>query len=63
MTDLGAIEARIWSILAPFRDRLETSTNYKAAFTLPTLDDSLAAQLEGLLARRFDRYEAAHREA
>ena len=116
MTDLEAIEARIWSILAPYRDRLETSTIYglpslkwpgakahdyfaavkagksfvslyvvvadtypdalegtspellrrrtgKAAFTFPTLDDSLAAQLEGLLARLFDRYEAAHREA
>jgi len=116
MSDLDAVEARIWSILEPYRDRLETSTIYglpslkwrgakahdyfaavkagkkyvslylivadtypdalegaspellkrrsgKAAFTFPTLDDSLAAQLEGLFARLFDRYEAAHREA
>jgi hypothetical protein len=116
MTDLDAVEARIWSILGPYRDRLETSTIYglpslkwpgakahdyfaavkagkayvslylivadtypdaldgtspellkrrsgKAAFTFPMLDDSLAAQLEGLLARLFDRYEAAHRDA
>ena len=116
MTDLDAVEARIWSILAPYRDRLETSTIYglpslkwpgakahdyfaavkagtkyvsiyllvadtypgalvgaspellrrrsgKAAFTFPTLDDSLAAELAALLARLFERYEAAHREA
>lgn len=116
MTELAAIEARIWSILAPYRDRLETSTIYglpslkwpgakahdyfaavkagkkyvslylivadtypdalddtspellrrrtgKAAFTFPALDDSVAAELEGLLARLFGRYEAAHRDA
>lgn len=115
MTDLDAVEARIWSILAPYRDRLEASTIYglpalkwpgakahdyfaavkagksfvslylvvadtypdalegtspelsrrrtgKAAFTFPTLDDSLAAELEALLARLFERYEAAHRQ-
>jgi hypothetical protein len=28
MADLDAIEARIWSILAPYRDRLEPSTIY-----------------------------------
>ena len=114
MTDLDAVEARIWSILAPYRDRLETSTIYgltslkwprakahdyfaavkagkkyvsvylvvadtypgaldgsapellqrrtgKAAFTFATLDDSLSAELEALLARLFERYEAAHR--
>jgi hypothetical protein len=113
MADLGAVEARVWSILAPYRDRLETSTIYgvpsltwpgakahdyfaavkagkayvslylivadtypdaldgaspellkrrsgKAAFTFPALDDSLAADLEALLARLFDHYEAAH---
>jgi hypothetical protein len=113
MADLEAIEARIWSMLAPYRDRLETSTIYgvpslkwpgakahdyfaavksgkshvslylivadtfpaalegtppellkrrtgKAAFTFPSLDDELAADLEALLARLFERYEAAH---
>ena len=28
MTDIAAIESRIWSILAPYRDRLEDSTIY-----------------------------------
>jgi hypothetical protein len=28
MADLEAIEARIWSMLAPYRNRLETSTIY-----------------------------------
>jgi hypothetical protein len=28
MADLEAIEARIWAMLAPYRDRLETSTIY-----------------------------------
>jgi hypothetical protein len=113
MADLEAIEARIWSMLAPYRNRLETSTIYgvpslkwpgakahdyfaavksgkshvslylivadtfpdalegtppellkrrtgKAAFTFPSLDDALAAELEALLARLFERYEAAH---
>ena len=116
MTDLDAVEARIWSILAPYRDRLESSTIYgvpsltwpgakahdyfaavkggkkyvslylvvadtypdalegaapellqrrtgKAAFTFATLDDSLAVELAALLARLFERYQAAHRSA
>jgi hypothetical protein len=114
MTDLDAVEARIWSLLEPYRDRLEKSTIYgmpalrwpgarahdyfaavkpaakhvglyllvadsypealegtspellkrrsgKAAFTFATLDDPLAADLAALLARLFERYEAAHR--
>jgi hypothetical protein len=113
MADLEAIEARIWSMLAPYRNRLETSTIYgvpslkwpgakahdyfaavksgkshvslyliaadtfpdalegtppellkrrtgKAAFTFPSLDDTLTAALEALLARLFERYQAAH---
>ena len=113
MADLDAVEARIWSILAPYRDRLEASTIYgmpslkwpgakahdyfaavkpaknhvglyllvadtypdalegvppellkrrsgKAAFTFAALDDSLAAALEALLAKLFDRYAADH---
>jgi len=115
MTELDAVEARIWAILVPYRDRLEESTIYglpslrwpgakahdyfaavkagkkyvslylvvadaypealegaapgllrrrtgKAAFTFATLDDSLAAELEALLARLFERYESAHRQ-
>jgi hypothetical protein len=114
VTDLDAVEARIWSILAPHRDTLEPSTIYgipslkwpgakahdyfaavksgksyvslyllvadtfpealdgappellkrrsgKATFTFATLDDSLAAALDALLARLYDRYAAAHR--
>ena len=113
MADLAAIEGRIWSMLEPYRGRLEPSTIYgipslkwpgakahdyfaavkagksyvsvyllvadtypaalegapaellkrrsgKAAFTFPTLDDSLAAALEEMLARLFDRYAGAH---
>jgi hypothetical protein len=113
MADLDAIEARIWSILAPYRDRLEPSTIYgipsltwpgakahdyiaavkrgksyvslylvvadtypdaldaappellkrrsgKSAFTFAALDDSLAAALDAMLARLFERYAAAH---
>ena len=33
----------------------------KAAFTFASLDESLSAELEALLARLFERYEAAHR--
>ena len=32
----------------------------KSAFTFPALDDSLAAALEALLARLFERYASAH---
>ena len=32
----------------------------KATFNFPRLDDELAVELEGLLARLFERYEAAH---
>ena len=32
----------------------------KATFTFPRLDDNLAVELEGLLARLFERYEATH---
>lgn len=113
MSDLEAIEARIWAILEPYRDRLETATIYgipslrwpgakahdyfaavksgksqvsiyllvadtfpealegaspellkrrsgKATFTFPRLTDDLAVDLEGLIARLFDRYEATH---
>ena len=114
MADLAAVEARIWSMLDPYRDRLEESTIYgvpslawpgakahdyfaavkagksyvslyllvaetypdalegaapvllkrrsgKAAFTFKSLDDSLVRELEALLARLYERYEAAHR--
>jgi len=113
MADLQATEDRIWSILEPYRDRLEASTIYgipslkwpgakahdyfaavktgkkyvsayllvadmypdvlqgaspellkrrsgKAAFTFVTLDDGMARELEGLIARLFERYEADH---
>jgi hypothetical protein len=113
MTDLAAIEARIWAILEPYRDRLEPATIYgipslrwpgatahdyfaavktgksyvslyllvadmfpealegtsaellkrrsgKATFNFPRLDDEVAGDLEGLIARLFERYEAAH---
>ena len=114
MADIAAIEARIWSVLEPYRDRLEESTIYnipslkwpgakaheyfaavkagknavslyllvadtypealegaspalikrrtgKATFSFPTLDDEMAAELEALVARLFERYEADHR--
>ena len=32
----------------------------KATFTFPPLTDDLAVDLEGLIARLFDRYEATH---
>jgi hypothetical protein len=113
MTDLEAIEARIWSILDAYRDRLEPSTIYgipslawpgakahdyfaavktgkkyvslyllvadtypealegasaqllkcrtgKAAFNFTTLEDDLARELEALIGRLFERYQAAH---
>ena len=113
MTDLAGIEARIWAMLEPYRDRLEPATIYgipslrwpgakahdyfaavktgksavslyllvadtfpealegaspellkrrsgKATFNFPRLDDDLAIELEGLIARLFERYEAAH---
>jgi hypothetical protein len=116
MADIAAIEARIWSLLEPYRDELVGSTIYgmpslswpgakghdyfaavrpgrdyvslyllvadtypdalegaspallkrrtgKAAFTFPTLDDEMVAELEALLARLFERYRAAHAEA
>jgi hypothetical protein len=114
MKDVSAIEARIWSILEPYGDRLEKSTIYnipslkwpgakaheyfaavkggknavslyllvadtypeaiegtsppllkrrtgKATFSFKTLDDEMAADLEALIARLFERYEADHR--
>jgi hypothetical protein len=113
MTQLDAIEKRIWAMLEPYRDRLEPATIYgipslrwpgakahdyfaavktgksyvslyllvvdtfpealegaspellkrrsgKAAFNFPRLDDDLADGLEQLIARLFERYEAAH---
>ena len=113
MADLPAIEARIWSILEPYRDPLVDSSIYgvpsltwpgakahdyfaavktgksyvslylivadmypdalvgasaallkrrsgKSAFTFPTLDDALAADLERLIGRLFERYAADH---
>ena len=113
MSDLEAIEARIWAILEPYRDRLEPGTIYgipslrwpgakahdyfaaikagkssvslyllvadtfpealegtsaellkrrsgKATFNFPRLDDDLARDLERLIARLFERYEASH---
>jgi hypothetical protein len=109
MTDLAATEARIWSMLEPYRDRLEASTIYgvpslkwpgakahdyfaavktakryvsmyllvtdtypetlaaaspqllkhrsgNATFNFATLDDSMAGELERLIARLFERY-------
>jgi hypothetical protein len=32
----------------------------KATFNFATLDDGMAGDLEGLIARLFERYEAAH---
>lgn len=108
---LGAIEARLRAILAPYEDSLEWATIYgmptlrrpganahqwfafvkpasrhvgfyllpvhtwpelrdglspalaqrlsgKVAFTFPALDEDLATELEGLVARAFDRYLA-----
>jgi hypothetical protein len=116
MTDLSTIEARIWAMLEPYRDRLEPATIYgipslrwpgakahdyfaavktgksyvslyllvadtfpealegaspellnrrsgKATFNFPRLDDDLAGDLERLIARLFERYEAAHAAA
>ncbi len=113
MSDLQTIEARIWAILEPYRDRLEPATIYgipslrwpgakahdyfaavktgksavslyllvadtfpealegaspellkrrsgKATFNFPRLDNDLAIDLAGLIARLFERYEAAH---
>jgi hypothetical protein len=113
MTDLSSIEARIWAMLEPYRDRVEPATIYgipslrwpgakahdyfaavktgksyvslyllvadtfpealvgaspdllkrrsgKATFNFSRLDDDLAVELEGLLARLFERYEATH---
>ena len=113
MSDLEAIEARIWAILEPYRDRLEPGTIYgipslrwpgakahdyfaaikagkssvslyllvadtfpealegasaellkrrsgKATYNFPRLDDELALDLERLIARLFERYEATH---
>jgi hypothetical protein len=115
VADLKAIEARIWSLLEPYRSRgLVKSTIYgmpsltwpgtkahdyfasvkpakshvslflvavdrfpevlegaspallkrrtgKAAFSFSTLDDEIAGELESLLGRLFERYEAEHR--
>jgi hypothetical protein len=116
MSDLPEIEARIWAMLEPYRDRLEPATIYgipslrwpgakahdyfaaiktgksyvslyllvadtfpealedaspellkrrsgKATFNFPRLDDDLAAELKRLIARLFERYEAAHAAA
>lgn len=113
MSELEAIEARIWAMLEPYRDRLESATIYgipslrwpgakahdyfaavktgksyvslyllvadtfsealegasaellkrrsgKATFTFPRLDHDLALDLERLIARLFERYEATH---
>ena len=113
MADIEKVEARIWSILDPYREHLEASTIYgmpsvkwpgakahdyfaavrpgksyvslylvvadaypealegiapqllerrtgKAAFTFPSLDDDLAADLQDLIARLFERYRADH---
>jgi len=113
MADLGAIEARIWAMLEPYKDWLEPATIYgipslrwpgakahdyfaaiktgksyvslyllvadtfpealegaspellkrrsgKATFNFPRLGADLAIELEGLIARLFERYEAAH---
>lgn len=113
MTDLMTIEARIWAMLEPYRDRLEPATIYgipslrwpgakahdyfaavktgktavslyllvadtfpealkgtspellkrrsgKATFNFSRLDDELEVELEGLLARLFERYKAVH---
>ena len=113
MADLQAIEARVWSLLEPYRAECEAATIYgmpslrwpgakahdyfasvkvgksyvslyllvadtypealegtseallqrrsgKAAFTFPSLDDPLARDLEGLLARLYTRYRADH---
>jgi hypothetical protein len=114
--DLPAVEARIWSLLEPYRAELEEATIYglpslrwpgvrahdyfaavkigksyvslylvvadaypdaldgassellarrtgKAAFTFPSLDDTLARDLEALLARLYARYRADHAAA
>ena len=116
MSDLQTIEARIWAMLEPYRDRLEPATIYgipslrwpgakahdyfaavktgksyvslyllvadtfpealegasaellkrrsgKATFNFPRLDDELARDLERLIARLFERYEAVHAAA
>jgi hypothetical protein len=113
VTDLAAVEARISSLLEPYRGELEASTIYgipslkwpgskaheyfaglktgkgyvslyllvadtypealdgasptllkrrsgKATFNFPALDDVLAADLEALLARLYERYRADH---
>jgi hypothetical protein len=113
MADVAEVEARIWSLLEPYRDELEPATIYgmpslrwpgakghdyfasvrrgkkdvslyllvadtypealegasgallkrrsgKAAFNFPALDDDLAADLEALLARLYQRYRADH---
>jgi hypothetical protein len=113
MADISAIETRIWSILEPYRERLDASTIYgipalkwpgakahdyfaavkagknyvslyllvadmypealestspnllkrrsgKAAFTFSSFDDDTAHELEALIARLFERYQAAH---
>jgi hypothetical protein len=115
VSGLAAVEARIWSLLEPFRVELEAATIYgmpslrwpgakahdyfaavragrsyvslyllvaetypealagtsdellrrrsgKAAFTFPRLDDEQARDLEGLLARLYERYRADHKE-
>jgi hypothetical protein len=113
MAELPAVEARIWSILEPYRGRLVESSIYgvpsltwpgakahdyfaavksgmsyvslylvvadtypdalegasaallkrrsgKSAFTFPSLDDTMAGDLERLIGRLFDRYAADH---
>jgi hypothetical protein len=110
------VEARIWSLLEPYRRELESATIYgmpslrwpgakahdyfasvraasnyvslyllvadtypdalagtpaallkrrsgKAAFTFPTLDDTMANDLSALLARLYERYRADHATA
>jgi hypothetical protein len=113
MSELEAVEARIWAMLEPYRGRLEPATIYgvpslrwsgakahdyfaavktgkrsvslyllvadrfpeavegastellkrrsgRATFNFPRLDDELAQDLERLVARLFERYEATH---
>jgi hypothetical protein len=113
MAELEAVEARLWSLLEPYRAELEDATIYgmpslrwpgarahdyfaaikpaskhvslflliadtypealtgaspallerrsgKATFNFPTLDDELAADLEALLRRLYERYREAH---
>ena len=116
MAGLDAVEARIWSLLEPYRDELEDATIYgmpslrwpgsgshdyfaavkrsthkvslyavavdawpealegsseefrsrrtgKATFSFTSLDDDLAAELEGFLARLYVPYREHHSRA